>query len=87
MIKSINKERDKFNRLVMAVATDATGKDGKKTTKDWREALPGASGVSKQPSPAKPTYGEMVALAYNPVFAPVGISTQSLLTINVYPDT
>jgi hypothetical protein len=29
----------------------------------------------------------MVVLAYNPAFAPVGISTQSLLRINVIPDT
>jgi hypothetical protein len=87
MIKSINKERSKFNDLVMAVAKDATGKDGGKTPKEWRETLAANSGISKPPSTAKPIYGEMVALAYNPIFAPVGISTQSLLSINVYPDT
>jgi hypothetical protein len=87
MIKSINKERNKFNALVMAVAKDTTGKDGGKTPKEWREVLAADSGISKPPSAVKPIYGEMVALAYNPVFAPVGISTQSLFTINVYPDT
>ena len=34
MIKSINKERKKFNDLVIAVAKDATGKDGGKTPKE-----------------------------------------------------
>ncbi len=56
----------------MAVAKDATGKDGGKTPKEWRETLAAGSGFSKKPPAAKPTYGEMVALAYNPVFAPVG---------------
>ena len=86
LIKSINTERTKFNDLVMAVAKDATGKDGGKTPKEWRETAAG-NGVSKQPAPAKPTYGEMVALAYNPVFAPVGFTAQSLFRINVYADS
>jgi hypothetical protein len=84
MIKSINKDRNKFNDLVMAVAMAATGKDGGKTPKEWRETLAAGSGVSKQPTAAKPIYGEMVALAYNPVFAPVGISTQTLLGLKLY---
>ncbi len=67
MIKTINKERRAFNELVMAAAKDATGKDGK-TPKEWREKLPG-KGLSKQPG-EKPTYGEMVALQYNPNLLP-----------------
>ena len=77
MIKSINKERKKFNDLVMAVAKDTTGKDGGKTPKEWRESLAAGNGSSKRPSAAKRTYGEMVDLAYNPVFAPVGFSCPS----------
>jgi hypothetical protein len=84
VVKSINKQRNKFNELVMAAAKNATGKDGGKTPQEWRETLAAASGVSKQPTPAKPTYGETVALAYNPVFAPLGISTQTLLGIKLY---
>ena len=76
LIKSINKDRKKFNELVMAVAKNATGKDGGQTPKEWRQTLAAGNGISKQPSrtPEKPTFGEMVSLAYNPVFAPVGFT-------------
>ena len=53
MIKSINKERKKFNDLVMAVAKEATGKDGGKTPKEWRETLASGSGSSKRPPPPR----------------------------------
>jgi hypothetical protein len=86
MIKSINKERKKFNDLVMAVAKEATGKDGGKTPKEWRETLAGGSASSKKAPAAKRTYGEMVALAYNPVFAPVGFSAQALFRVYVNVD-
>jgi hypothetical protein len=78
MIKSINKERRTFNELVMAAARDATGREGK-TPKEWRDKLP-SRGLSKQPG-EKPTYPEMVALQYNPVFQPVGITTQTLFKV------
>ncbi len=87
LIKSINKERNRFNDLVMAVAKEVTGKDAGKTPKEWRDALAKANGVSRQRSPAKPTYDENVALAYNPAFAPVGITTQSLFKINFKADS
>lgn len=87
LIKSINEERKKFNDLVMAVAKDATGKDGAKTPKEWRDVLAKANGVSKLRSPTKPTYGEVVALDYNPVFAPVGSGAQSVVHINVFADS
>ena len=45
MIRSINKERTAFNELVMGVAKDATGHDGK-TPKEWRQKLAG-KGFSK----------------------------------------
>ncbi len=86
MIKSINKDRKKFNDLVMVVAKEATGKDGGKTPKEWRETLAAASGSSKQAPAAKRTYGEMVALAYNPVFAPVGYGAQALFRVFVNVD-
>ncbi len=78
MIKSINKQLKEFNELVMAAAKDATGHEGK-TPKEWRDKLPG-KGLSKQPD-EKPTYPEMVALEYNPVFQPVGITTQTLFKV------
>jgi hypothetical protein len=89
LIKSINKDRKQFNELVMAVAKNATGKDGGETPKEWRETLAAGNGISKQPSrtPDKPTFGEMVSLAYNPVFAPVGFTAQSVIKINVFADS
>jgi hypothetical protein len=72
MIKSINDDRTKFNDVVMAVATDATGKNPGRTPKDWREAMMRGK-QSDQPSKSpKPTFGEMATLAYQPVFAPAG---------------
>ncbi len=65
MIKLINKERKVFNELVMGVAKDASGKDGK-TPKEWREKVLG-KGFSKPPGD-KPTYPEMAVLEYNPAF-------------------
>ena len=84
MIKSINQERTAFNELVMGVAKDATGHDGK-TPKEWRDSLPGKS-LSKQPT-EKPTFPEMVMLQYNPAFGPVGVTTQTLFKVNIYMDT
>ena len=65
MIKLINKERKEFNELVMGVARDATGHDGK-TPKEWREKVLGR-GFSKSPED-KPTYPEMAVLEYKPEF-------------------
>jgi hypothetical protein len=68
LIKSINKDRRAFNDVVISVAKDTTGKDEGKTPKEWRESLPG--GKVSSPT-AKPTYSEMMALNYNPVFLPL----------------
>ena len=38
-IKSINHDRKQYNDLVMAVATDTTGKNPGRTPKEWRDAL------------------------------------------------
>ncbi|HKI20016.1 MAG TPA: hypothetical protein VKA15_19155 [Isosphaeraceae bacterium] len=86
-IKSMNQDRKRFNDLVMAVAKDATGKDHGKTPKEWREALAGGNKSSKRPSnPSKPTIPEEVPLVYNPAFAPVGFSTQTLTQTRVIED-
>jgi hypothetical protein len=87
LIESMNTERKKFNDMVMAVAKDATGKDHGKSPKEWRDALAGGKGVSKRPSPAKPTYGDVVDLAYNPVFGPVGAAMQFRSKINIVEDS
>ena len=84
MIKSINKARKAFNELVMAAAKDTTGHDGK-TPEEWRQKLAG-KGFSKLPPSAKPTYGEMVELEYNPIFGPVGFTARSVLKVNTFVD-
>ena len=84
-IKSINLRRMEINVLAMAVAKDAAGKDYGTTPKEWRTALAAGTnpreaklGVAPndrdQPgqAPQKPTYSDLVPLAYNPVFAPIG---------------
>ena len=85
MIKLINKARKAFNELVMAAAKDATGQDGE-TPSEWRQKLAG-KGFSTLPPSAKPTYGEMVELEYNPVFGPVGFTARSVLNVNTMVDT
>jgi hypothetical protein len=75
-IRSVNDDRKQFNDLVMAVATDATGKNPGRTPKEWREALAGPNqSIRSSKPPMKPTYGEMATLAYQPVFAPVGFTS------------
>ena len=69
-IKEVNDQRKRFNDLVIKVAKDATGKDNGKTPKEWRRALLGGNQVSSPTTPPRPTLNEMVALDYNPVFAP-----------------
>jgi hypothetical protein len=68
LIKSINKDRKAFNDVVISVAKDTTGKDEGKSPEEWRKSLPGGKGFSQT---VRPTYGEMAALNYNPVFAPL----------------
>jgi hypothetical protein len=75
-IKSVNDARKQFNDLVMAVATDATGKNPGRTPKEWREALAGPNQSNRlSKTPRKPTFGEMATLVYQPVFAPIGFSS------------
>jgi hypothetical protein len=71
LIKSINADRKRFNDLVIAIAKDTTGKSAGDAPKDWRDALAAGSKSPKPSAPAKPTFGEMVPLAYNPAFVPV----------------
>jgi hypothetical protein len=88
-IKSMNSERKRFNERVMAVAKEATGKDRGSTPQDWREALAKGNNSSKQPArtPQKPTYPELVSLAYNPAFAPIGFMAQTTTTSRVFVDS
>jgi hypothetical protein len=72
MIKSINDDRKKFNDVVIAVATDATGKNPGRTPKDWRDALARGKQSERPSRSPKPTFGELARLAYQPVFAPAG---------------
>ena len=86
-IKAINLERQQFNNLVMAVAKDATGKDRGTTPKEWRDALAAGNNSSKTPTktPEKPTLSEVVALVYNPVFAPIAFMGEK--TTRYFVDT
>jgi hypothetical protein len=88
-LKSINQDRKEFNDLVMTAATDATGKDHGTTPNQWRAALAGGNKSSKQPSGTsfKPTISEVVPLVYNPVFAPVGLTAQTLTQTRVFEDS
>ena len=85
MIKSINDDQERFNDLVIAVAKAASGKNRGDTPKEWRDALAAGNNSSKRPSttPEKPTYAELVPLAYNPAFAPIGFMSQSQSRIQV----
>jgi hypothetical protein len=89
LIKSLNDDRKRFTDLVMAIAKDATGKDRGSTPKEWREALAMGNKSSKRPSKAavKPTFGEVVPLAYNPLFTPAGFTTRTLTTTRVFVDS
>jgi hypothetical protein len=69
-IDGLNKAAREFNGLVMMAARDASGKDLGDKPEDWREAV-----ETKQPKPyakapgklpRKPTYDELVPLAYVP---------------------
>jgi hypothetical protein len=91
IVKSINDDRKQFNALVMAVAKDTTGKDCGLSPKEWRDALAAGNGSPKRASdsPFKPTFPELVPLAYNPVFTlmPVGFTRQSVTSTRVYADS
>jgi hypothetical protein len=71
-IRAINAERRQFNDIVVAVASYATGQDHGQTAKQWRDAQAARQNSGKQPqvTPAKPTFTEMVPLAYQPVVVP-----------------
>ncbi len=77
-IDAINDDLNKFNELVMAVAKDASGKDRGRTPKDWRDALARDNLYAKNPTqdPKKPTFSEVVPLAYNPVFSQLTFATK-----------
>jgi hypothetical protein len=89
MLKSINDDRKRFNDVIMAVAKDATGRDLGRTPKDWRDGLLAKNGSPKRSSQvtSKPTFPEMVPLAYNPTFSPVGFGIRTLKSTQVYVDT
>ena len=71
-VTAINADRKRFNDIVMAVAVYATGKDLGRTVKQWRDALAGQMNYRKKTpkQPDKPTFTEMIPIAYNPVVVP-----------------
>jgi hypothetical protein len=87
MIKSINDDRKRFNDMIMTAAKRATGRDHGRTPKDWRDALVAGKSSPTKAEPSKPTVPEMVPLAYNPAFMPIGFSTRTLTSTRVYVDS
>jgi tetratricopeptide (TPR) repeat protein len=80
-LKAINDDRRHFNELVMSAASYATGKTVGTDPKDWRRAVAGEKAEKKygeEPTskPKKPTVTELVPLAYQPVFAQLGLMTK-----------
>jgi len=69
-IEDLNRARRTFNELVMNVAKEASGKDLGTEPKQWRDALAGKGLSRTRPeSPTrKPTFDELVPLAYLPRF-------------------
>ena len=72
-IESINDGLRRFNDLIMSVAQAATGKSPGRTAKDWRDLLAKGKDERYTPKPrqlaVKPTFDEMVPLAYLPNLA------------------
>jgi hypothetical protein len=69
-IQSINDARRHFNKLVIAVASSATGKTLGDDPKDWRKAIAGVDVEKKygKDQAPKPTLTELVPVAYRPQF-------------------
>jgi hypothetical protein len=85
-VKAINADRRRFNDIVIAVAAYATGKDRGETAKEWRDALAAEKKYRKEPAgePLKPTFAELVPLAYSPVLTP---RLSFMTTTRTYVDT
>jgi hypothetical protein len=88
-IKAVNQERKQYNDRLMAIAKDATGKDPGRSPKAWREALAARRNSTRVPErdPEKPVLPQVVPLAYNPVYGPIGFQAQSVVQTRVYVDS
>ena len=94
MIKSINEKRKKFNDLVMAVAKDATLKDGGKTPKEWRETLAAGSPRARRPPPPSEHTVKWWPLRTTPIWCrwayppkPCSMSTSTWMSERIYTNS
>ncbi len=85
-VKELNAARRQFNDIVVAVATYATGKNPGETAKAWRDLLAAEEKYGKEPAqdPLKPTFTELVPVAYTYVLAP---RHSFMVTKSTYVDT
>lgn len=83
-IQAINGVRQRFNHVVMAVASYATGKDRGQTPKEWRDSIAAEKNYPREKPAYKPTVTEMAPLAYMPVITP---SLSFMTTTSVHVDT
>jgi hypothetical protein len=75
-LDELNDQRKRFNELVIRAAKDATGKDPGDTPAAWRDELPKRKNYEQAGrDPVKPTYDELVPLAYPPVYAVRSLAT------------
>ena len=88
VIKVINAERRRFNDIVTAALSYATGKDVGPSPKDWRDAVAAKQNSRKIPAEpsVKPTFTEMIPVMYNPVVLP-RLSFMTSTTSRSYVDT
>jgi hypothetical protein len=87
-IEALNRARTSFNEHVLDVATQASGKDFGKEPKQWRDALAGKGLYQRKPEnpPRKPTFDELVPLAYLPRFGELSMVNVSRI-VTTPPDT
>ncbi len=71
-VEAINQVRKSFNGLVTRVLSDATGQDLGEEGVAWRDWLAEKTGYAKNTTRprAKPTFNQLVPLAYQPYFGP-----------------
>jgi hypothetical protein len=76
-LDELNDQRKRFNELVIRAAKDATGKNPGDTPVAWRDALPKHKPYGEEAGrePTKPTFDELIPLAYRPTYVVQHLAT------------